>query len=777
MSTTETPLVSPDSGQILKSPDSGQELKSPVLNSVGVSSAGTSSAGMSSARVPSAREQGRVAFGVTGNTTRVSLRSVIGTGGWYPLVALSLLAFADQLAGYAFFVLGPDIGRALGVSRSAVATTSALRLLCLFAATIPVASFVQNQPRRAACALISAAGSIIAAILVGTAPDFGTVTLAWAIGGFVDGAVQAVHRPLLIDSYPPTGRVRLLSTYRGAVQFGGILGPLLVAALTRYLHLSWRGVFIAIAGCAVPFAVYAAQLKDPGFGRFDEAVLRDQARTRALDGAHAMASADTDADVGLGTSEAIRRVLAMPSIRRILSGFVALGVTFTPLVTYVSYFLEERWGLNATGRALFLPLLPLGSIVVLLLVSRRAESLFQATPGKLLVLAGRTISIGVVLIGISVFIPSGLFGVMAVLMALGFGAFSMVYPLLDAVQLSVLPTRLRPYATALAGLFAAGIGGIGGIFLFGSIDRRFGTAAAICMAIPPGLIAGRLMASAASLVEDDLNATVEALIEEEERKVERQSGAHLPLLSARNINFSYGTVQVLFDVDFTVDDGEIVALLGTNGAGKSTLLRVISGLALPQRGTVRLYGSDITFIDAERRVPLGIAQIPGGKAVFGPLSVAENLRLYGHTVGRQSGAVDRGIDATFAAFPKLFDRRDQLASTLSGGEQQMLALGKALLLQPRLLAIDELSLGLAPVIVGDLLEMVRTINASGTAVVLVEQSVNVALSIAQRAYFMEKGEVRFEGPAKDLLSRTDLLRAVFLEGTAAGLGSSSGHPV
>lgn len=234
------------------------------------------------------------------------------------------------------------------------------------------------------------------------------------------------------------------------------------------------------------------------------------------------------------------------------------------------------------------------------------------------------------------------------------------------------------------------------------------------------------------------------------------------------MDFSYGQLQVLFGVDFTVDEGEMVALLGTNGAGKSTLLKVISGLALPSTGTVRYRGQDVTYLDAERRVRLGISQIPGGRAVFGSMNVVDNLRAYGYTLGRNRKAVDGAIDRSFETFPRLHERRNSLASQLSGGEQQMLGLSKALILQPRLLLIDELSLGLAPVVVGQLLELVRRINARGTAVVLVEQSVNVALSVTRHAYFMEKGEVRFDGASEELLERGDLLRAVFLEGATKG---------
>jgi ABC-type branched-subunit amino acid transport system ATPase component len=225
---------------------------------------------------------------------------------------------------------------------------------------------------------------------------------------------------------------------------------------------------------------------------------------------------------------------------------------------------------------------------------------------------------------------------------------------------------------------------------------------------------------------------------------------------------------VLFGVDFSIEEQEMVALLGTNGAGKSTLLRVISGLGLPTRGTVHYQGTDISFLDAERRVRLGIVQIPGGRSVFDPMTVVENLKTFGFAFDRDTKTIQRGMDAAFEAMPRLAERRNQRAQTLSGGERQMLGLAKAFVLRPRLLLIDELSLGLAPRIVSELLETVRTINAAGTAVVLVEQSVNVALSVVNHAYFMERGEIRYDGPAADLLERPDLIRSVFLEGVARG---------
>src|SRR5206468_7523039 len=179
-----------------------------------------------------------------------------------------------------------------------------------------------------------------------------------------------------------------------------------------------------------------------------------------------------------------------------------------------------------------------------------------------------------------------------------------------------------------------------------------------------------IIASAGRLIERDLDRMIDEVLEDEEIRRLRDSGAHLPMLACRGIDFSYGQLQVLFDVDFTVEDGEMVALLGVNGAGKSTLLKVISGIGLPSRGTVRFGGHDVTYLDAERRLRLGITQVPGGRAVFPPLSVVDNLRVYGYALGRGERGLGKAIERCFEAFPRLAERRNQPASTLSGGEQQ-----------------------------------------------------------------------------------------------------------
>ncbi|HEU5085736.1 MAG TPA: ABC transporter ATP-binding protein [Acidimicrobiales bacterium] len=243
-----------------------------------------------------------------------------------------------------------------------------------------------------------------------------------------------------------------------------------------------------------------------------------------------------------------------------------------------------------------------------------------------------------------------------------------------------------------------------------------------------------------------------------------------PLLEVDHVDFSYGPLQVLFDVSIEVPVGGRVALLGTNGAGKSTLLRLVSGLARPDGGTVRFDGDDVTSVPASARVGLGIVQVNGGRATFPSLSVLENLRMGGYRFLSDSATVASRIDEVLDTFPSLRTRLSQPAGSLSGGEQQMIALGRAMVAGPRLLVIDELSLGLAPVVVQDILALVDSLAARGVTLLVVEQSLNVACAICDQAYFMEKGTVRFSGATTDLLERDDLVRSVFF---GAGIEESA----
>ncbi len=257
-------------------------------------------------------------------------------------------------------------------------------------------------------------------------------------------------------------------------------------------------------------------------------------------------------------------------------------------------------------------------------------------------------------------------------------------------------------------------------------------------------------------------------------------GAPGKLVECKGLDVAYGPVQILFGVDFEVEEGEIVALLGTNGAGKSTLLKAVSGLITPSAGTVFLDGHDITGASAEAVTRAGVSLMPGGKGIFPTVTVDEHLRLAAWTFRKDTARIEAARAEVLELFPILAERHFQPAGYLSGGEQQMLALAQAFMTKPRLLMVDELSLGLAPTVVGHLLDVLRTVHADGTTIVIVEQSVNVALTLAQRAVFMEKGEIRFTGPTADLLERPDLLRSVFIrqgpKAAAAAVKAASPPP-
>ena len=231
------------------------------------------------------------------------------------------------------------------------------------------------------------------------------------------------------------------------------------------------------------------------------------------------------------------------------------------------------------------------------------------------------------------------------------------------------------------------------------------------------------------------------------------------ILEVEDLDVYYGPVQALRGVTLHVDDGEMVSLLGANGAGKTTTLRSISGLIAPRGGSIRIDGREIARVPAHKVVRLGVAQLPEGRELFAELTVVENLRL-GHWPRRaeRSKYAER-LHNVFEMFPRLAERRDQQAGTMSGGEQQMLAVGRALMSGPRLLLIDELSLGLAPIIVSQLFEIITKVNEQGTAILLVEQFVHMALRHTARAYVLSKGEVVTEGRSDELLASPELMAA------------------
>ncbi len=230
------------------------------------------------------------------------------------------------------------------------------------------------------------------------------------------------------------------------------------------------------------------------------------------------------------------------------------------------------------------------------------------------------------------------------------------------------------------------------------------------------------------------------------------------MFEIRDLNVHFGGIHALKGVSLTVAEGEIVTLIGANGAGKTTTLRTASGLIKPTSGQVFFDGKDVTKASAQDRVKLGLSQVPEGRRVFAPLTVLENLEM-GAYLRRDRAGIATDLDAVYDRFPVLKDRVKQAAGTLSGGEQQMLAMGRAMMARPKVLLLDEPSMGLAPLLVQEIFEIVRSINADGTTVLLVEQNANMALQVAHRAYVMETGSIVLAGNAAELADTEDVKRA------------------
>lgn len=233
------------------------------------------------------------------------------------------------------------------------------------------------------------------------------------------------------------------------------------------------------------------------------------------------------------------------------------------------------------------------------------------------------------------------------------------------------------------------------------------------------------------------------------------------MLTVSDINVYYGAIHAIKNVSFEVNEGEVVALIGANGAGKSTTLKTMSGLLRSQTGTIEFLGQNIMHMPADKLVAAGLAHVPEGRRVFAQMSVEENLEMGAFT--RPNSEIEPGLERVYVHFPRLKERRRQVAGTLSGGEQQMLAMGRALMSSPKLLMLDEPSMGLAPILIEQIFDIVLELHAAGTTILLVEQNAQMALSIASRAYVMETGKITLSGTGDELL-HNDEVRKAYLGG-------------
>jgi ABC-type branched-subunit amino acid transport system ATPase component/predicted MFS family arabinose efflux permease len=681
----------------------------------------------------------------------MSLREGTRAGaGTVLLAVLSVLAAVDALDNGVGSVLAPDIKKALHTTDAVIAVSTVAGSVFMIAGALLLGRLADNGRRTTIIGIATIAWGTVS-LLTATVVNALLYFCTRALTGFGRSNTYVVQWPVLADAYPIAARGRVYAVQSMSGSFGSLVMPLAVGGLVTLIGggEAWRWGFVFLAVPTLLIGIVALFRKDPPRGQFEQQSTIGQVIE------------ERDAPpISLGA--AYQRIAQIKTFKNAIAAFTALGFSWVAVPVFMSLYLDDRFHVNAFGRSVLAMIPGVVGLSLVPFAARRFDRLYRKSPPLTLVFIG------------VLFLPAGGFILVQMLMPniWLFAVFGTLYGLILPIELAMLgplfanvtPYYLRGQGTAIGMAMVLGIGGFGGALLGGLISDSFGLRTAlIVVAVPANLIGGLLLMNSARFLRNDLSLVVEEIreIEAEQQRLNGNPG-DIPVLQMRNIDFAYGPVQVLFDVNLDVRRGETLALLGTNGAGKSTVLRVISGLGIPARGVVRLNGHGVTLSSPETRVRWGIHQLPGGKAIFDPMSVRENLEMAGFMYRRDGGERDARMERALDVFPELRDRLDDEAGRLSGGQQQMLGLAMALMHDPEILLIDELSLGLAPVMVENLLGVVDRLKQAGQTMIIVEQSLNVALAIADRAVFMEKGRIQFEGRASDLLARDDLVRAVFL---------------
>lgn len=682
------------------------------------------------------------------------LAKITGGASAFPLLVLFGLNCVDELDQAAFGVLLPNIRDSFGLSIAGVLAVQAFVQPVAIGLGIFVAFFA-DRGRRTRIAAIGGATWAVFSVFTGFAINIFMLSVA-RIGAALGKSVnQPTHNSLLSDYYPVEARSTVYSLHGAANPVGLILGPLTAGAIA--IWFSWRVAFLVSAIPTAILVLFALRLKEPKRGVQDRLALGAE-----------QTDAETE-ETPPTLAEAFRMLFAVKSLRRIYTALPFIGASGAGAGSLLSLFWADVYNLNELQRGLISSLSQPVSLIGLAVFAPMMQRLMNRDPALAVRLLGMSSIITAASYVVIAFSPNVAVAILGALMQSA--VLAALLPGVYAIFSVVIPAKVRSLGF-ISGLVFAAPGAFILIFI-GAIGDTFGLRIGILVMIPLYVGGFLVIASAGKFLADDIHTVrVQSMAEQEVRKALTEGDPKLLLI--RDLDVGYDSVQVLFGVDIEVAPGEIVALLGTNGAGKSTLLRAISGQTDPMSGAIYFDGIDITHVDPVGTFALGIVQMPGGRAVFPSLTVEEHMQLAGWSMKDDPEHVERATKEMLEIFPRLQERWDQPAGNLSGGEQQQLALAMALVAKPKLLMIDELSLGLAPLIVEQLLKIVSAIRDRGTTIILVEQSVNVALTVAETAYFMEKGEIRFTGPTTELLQRPDILRSVFLEGAASRNGNGNG---
>ena len=674
--------------------------------------------------------------------------------GLAPAITLAAISFFQRFDTAAFSYTGPEIARDLEINVGDIISIQILvGTVAVFAAIL--AGYYADRHRRVPFVTIGTMISGIFSGVTGFAQSFRGIATPRVIDDVSEVASSVPRFSLLADWYPPTVRGKVFALLGTLGRAGTLLVPITMG--TVVVVWGWRWAFF---GTAVPLALAGAASaiflwrREPVRGYFEKKAM----------GASEEVALEEDEPQSFG--EAWRTVWGVRTVRRLVVADIFSGAAAEMVGLYFLFFQAEKYGLNSLERGL----IALPSVVFALMGGFIGGGLVdrftRENPSRVLVVLGSFSFIAAFSPIVYVFEPP-LIVIVVASIPFAFGA-AMIGPASGVVYAQVIPPRIRTQGLQISALSVLGATVVG-MPMARAIHGEYGYGEVFMFSVPLAITGGIIAITAAKFFELDMRTAFRAAMADEEWRRAKASGSS-KMLVCRGIDVHYGGVQVLFAVDFDVEEGEIIALLGTNGAGKSTLLRAISGIAQASGGAIVFDGRDITYMPPNEIVARGVVHMPGGRGVFPELTVRENL-LLANWLTEDQEEISIAMAEVLEIFPKLRGRLDVAAGQLSGGEQQHVALAQALLSKPKLLCIDELSLGLSPTAVAELLDVVRELHRRGITIVVVEQSINVALSIAQKAVFMEKGEIRFIGETADLLERPDILRSVFVKGAGSGGGT------
>ena len=696
----------------------------------------------------------------TGEGKPPSLLGILRTSGYAPLVLMTTAALVPGTINNGITIIGHNLQVSFHMSNASLGAVAFVAQVAQLLWAVPLALWADRGSRKLVAGVALLIFSVFGTFMA-LSPNVWAFAFLYLVASIGFGVNNTVHNSYLSDAYPVEGRGRVFSWHNLSDPLSQTVGILIFGFVVTVAH-SWRyGLLVALVGIPMGFALFT--LREPEKGA------NESSHILKASGMDLQSQQETAPRVLLGS--AITRLLRIRSLYFELVAVAILGFAGTGASLFGNLFFIDKFHLDTAGRSEVYAIIGLAAFLGLPMAYFFGDRYFRRAPQRPLVIAGFCMmAYGCLFVG-SLYVPK-----LWMCVVMQFLANAAVSPLAICIFLTLAataPPEMRTICFAMFGVYSLVFGGFAGSVIVGAISDAIGGLHGIIVSLsiiaPVCIVGGVLSIVGSYSVRRDITMVIEDVIERYTEGKRRQSGGEIPALQVHNLDFYYGTNQVLFDVNLEVEQGEMVALLGTNGAGKSTLLRAVSGLSHPHRGVIRIFGMNCTYLEPEQIIDQGVALLVGGKMTFPGLSVRDNLRIGGHTMRRDRAKSAAALREAMEVFPELADRIEQPAGTLSGGEQQMLALARVMMTRPRLLMIDELALGLAPMTVDRLMGMVRRINEEGATVILVEQSVNRAMSLAERCFFMERGEIRFDGPTAELMQRDDLLRPVFLGTASTGL--------